>query len=50
MTICNKQHKHTVAPESFMGHVMEKYERTNDRGNPLRRQTMEQQDSGDRCH
>lgn len=41
----------TVAPESFMGHVMEKYEGTNDRGNPLPRQTsMKQQDLGDRYH
>lgn len=41
----------TVAPESFMGHVMEKYEGTNDRGNPLPWQTsMEQQDSVDRCY
>lgn len=40
----------TVAPESFMGHVMEKYEGTNDRGNPLHRQTSTEQDSGDKCH
>lgn len=41
----------TVASESFMGHVMEKYEGTNDRGNPLPRPTsVEQQDSRDRCH
>lgn len=34
----------TVAPESFMGHVMEKYVGTSDRGNPLPWQTsLEQQ-------
>lgn len=37
----------TVAPESFMGHVMEKYEGTHNTGKPLPGQTfMLRQDSG----
>lgn len=37
----------TVAPDSFMGHVMEKYEGTDDRGNPSTWETSVQQQGTD---